>query len=39
MSDKYADSDSVRAAKRMMDSAGVSYRRYCPAGKHVVLDL
>ena len=28
MSDKYADSDSVIASKRMFDAAGVSYRRY-----------
>lgn len=27
LSDKYADTDSVRASKRMMDHAGVCYRR------------
>lgn len=39
MSDKYAESDSVRASKRMFDSAGVKYREYTPAQKTTKLDL
>lgn len=39
LSDKYADSASVIAAKRMMDSAGVTYRQYTPAGKHISIEL
>ncbi|MBQ1962079.1 MAG: dCMP deaminase family protein [Clostridia bacterium] len=39
MSDKYAESDSVRASKRMFDSAGVKYREYIPAQKTTKLDL
>ena len=38
MSDKYAESDSVRASKRMFDSAGVKYREYLPAQKTTKLD-
>ena len=39
MSDKYAESDRVRASKRMFDSAGVKYREYIPAQKTTKLDL
>ena len=39
MSDKYADSDSVRASKRMFDTAGVIYRPYEPSGKTAELHL
>ncbi len=39
LSDKYADSDGVRASKRMFDSAGVTYRPYTPSGKNVELSL
>ena len=39
MSDKYAESDSVRASKRMFDSAGVKYREYIPAQKTTKHDL
>ena len=39
MSDKYAESDSVRASKRMFDSAGGKYREYIPAQKTTKLDL
>jgi len=38
-SDKYADSDSVVAAKRMLDSSGVIYRPYQPIGKDISLSL
>lgn len=38
-SDKYADSDSVRASKRMMDTVGIKYRQYEPVGRNVTLEL
>lgn len=37
--DKYADSVSVMAAKRMMKSAGITYRQYESAGKTIQLEL
>ena len=37
--DKYAETDSVLAAKRMMDAANVTYRLYGPSGKTIGLDL
>ena len=39
MSDKYADSDSVMASKRMFDSAGVIYRQYIPTNKEINIKL
>ena len=33
LSDKYADSDSTRASKRMMDMVGIVYEQYIPSGK------
>ncbi len=39
MSDKYADSDSVLASKRMFDTAGVKYRLYNPTEKQVTIKL
>lgn len=39
MSDKYADTDSVIAAKRMMDSVGIVYRPYEKCDKNIVLGL
>jgi dCMP deaminase len=39
LSDKYADTDSVRASKRMMQSAGVTYRPYEKSGKNIDLEL
>ena len=39
MADKYADSDSVVAAKRMFDTAGVKYRLYESTNKPVMLNL
>ena len=39
MQDKYADTDSVIASKKMMDSAGVTYRRYIPDGKEITMSL
>ena len=37
--DKYAETPSVIAAKRMMKSAGVRYTPYHPANKKIQLDL
>ena len=39
MSDKYSESDSVLASKRMFDTAGVKYRLYTPTGKKINLGL
>ena len=39
LSDKYADSDTVVASKKMMDMTGVRYRAYEPAGRAVELRL
>ncbi len=37
--DKYADTTGVKASKRMMDAAGVAYRKYEPAGRTICLEL
>lgn len=37
--DKYKDSDSVVASKKMFDAAGVRYYQYEKSGKTVELDL
>lgn len=37
--DKYADSESVLASKRMMDTVGITYRLYEAVGRTVTLDL
>ena len=39
LSDKYAGSDSVVAAKRMMTSTKVKFREYVPMNKDVTLSL
>lgn len=39
LDDKYADSDFIIAAKRMLDSAKISYRLYEPLGKEITLSL
>ncbi len=39
LSDKYAETDSVKASKRMMNSAGVTYRPYKKSGKNIDLEL
>lgn len=39
LSDKYADSTSTRASKRMMDMVGVVYRPYTMSGKSFNLEL
>ncbi len=39
MSDKYADSDSTRASKKMFDTVGIKYRQYIPTGRKLTLSL
>ena len=39
LSDKYANTDSTIASKRMLDLTGVKYRPYVPGGKDVHLSL
>ncbi len=39
MSDKYGDTDSVKASKRMLDATGTKYRMYEPINKDVILSL
>ena len=39
MSDKYAESDSVLASKRMFTTAGVKFREYNVSGKTFELKL
>ena len=39
MSDKYADSESTIASKKMFDMTGITYRKYEPAGRDIVLSI
>jgi len=39
LSDKYAETDSTRASKRMLDASGVKFRQYIPSGKKITLEL
>lgn len=39
MNDKYADTDGVKASKKMLDACGVSYRKYEKSGKNVQINL
>ena len=39
LSDKYSDSDSDHAAKKMFDMGGVKYRKYEPTGREVKISL
>lgn len=39
MSDKYADTDIIKASKSMLDAAGVAYRQYSPIGRDITLSL
>ncbi len=39
MSDKYADTDSVLASKKMFDAAGVKYRQYEMSEKEIKIEL
>ena len=38
-SDKYANTPSTIASKRMFDSAGVKYRKYDMSGRKIIIDL
>ena len=38
-SDKYADTTSVQASKKMLSAAGVTFREYKPTGRKVELEL
>lgn len=37
--DKYADTPSVRASKRMLDAAGVRYYQYQATGRNISIAL
>ena len=37
--EKYADTDSVKISKRMLEMGGVKYRKYEPSNKEVKLNL
>ncbi len=39
LTNKYANTDSVIAAQKMMNSSGVSFRQYESAGKNVSIEL
>jgi len=39
LSDKYRDTDSVKASKKMLDMAGVTYRQLDLGGKQIVIDF
>ncbi|NLC39568.1 MAG: dCMP deaminase family protein [Clostridiaceae bacterium] len=39
LSDKYAETDIVKASKRMLDAAGVNYRALCQNGFEVCLSF
>ena len=39
LSDKYANTSSTRASKRMFDAAGVKYTHLVPESKEIILDL
>ena len=38
-SDKYSDTEGVKASKRMFESAGVKYRMYTPTDKEIEINL
>ena len=38
-SDKYADTESVIASKKMLDAAGVTYEQYERTGRKIEIDL
>ena len=39
LSDKYADTDSVKASKKMLDMCNVKYTQYIPNGRKIELNL
>ena len=38
-SDKYHDTDGAKAARRMLDAAGVKYTKYQPTNRSIELDV
>ncbi|GHU62939.1 cytidine deaminase [Clostridia bacterium] len=38
-SDQYADSDAVKASKRMLDAAKIGYRRHIASGKQIQMEV
>ena len=38
-SDKYADTDSVKVSKKLLDMGHIKYRQYIPTGRKIELDL
>ena len=39
LDDKYHDTDTSEAARRMLDSAGVKYERYDLTGRDITISL
>ncbi len=39
LDDKYYDTDDNKAARKMLDMAGVKYRKYVPSGKEITIKL
>lgn len=39
LEDKYSDTDSIRASKKMMDMAGVTYRQYIAGNKEITISV
>ena len=39
LSDKYADTDATKAAKRMLDATGTTYRQYQPINRDITISL
>lgn len=39
LSDKYKDTDGVKASKKMFDMVGIKYRQYQTSNKEVVIEL
>lgn len=39
LEDKYSDTDSVIASKRMLDMVGIRYEQYQPGGKTICLNV
>ena len=37
--DKYGNTPSVRASRRMFDAAGVTYRKYTKTGRRIIIEL
>ncbi|MDR3257731.1 MAG: dCMP deaminase family protein [Mycoplasmataceae bacterium] len=37
--DRYADTDSVKASKKMLDAAGVIHRKYTPTNKKLIIEV